>query len=72
MVVGKHGDDNVASCSIARSLGDLRATFNKVLGLRLGAVIDREVVPGCEQLGGYWASKPDEADLHRFMRLPPL
>src|SRR5262249_45603504 len=43
MVVGKHGDDNVASCSIARRLGELRATLNKVLGLRLGAVIDREV-----------------------------
>jgi hypothetical protein len=72
MVVGKHGDGNVASCSIARRLGELRATLNKVLGLRLGAVIDREVVPGCEQIGGYWAShaaKPDEADLHRFM--PP-
>src|SRR5215468_1442338 len=25
MVVGKHGDDNVASCSIARRLGELRA-----------------------------------------------
>jgi hypothetical protein len=66
------GDDNVASCSIARRLGELRATLNKVLGLRLGAVIDREVVPGCEPIGGYWASKPDEADLHRFMPPSPL
>jgi len=72
IVVGKHGDDNVASCSIARRLGELRATLNKVLGLRLGAVIDREVVPGCEPIGGYWASKPDEADLHRFMPPSPL
>jgi hypothetical protein len=72
MVVGKHGDDNVASCSIARRLGELRATLNKLLGLRLGAVIDREVVPGCEPIGGYWASKPDEADLHRFIPPSPL
>jgi hypothetical protein len=43
-------DDNLPSCSIARRLGELRATFNKGLGLRFGAVIDSEVVPGREQI----------------------
>src|ERR1700756_5388867 len=74
-VVGKHGDGNLPSCSIARRVGELRATLNKVLGLRLGAVIDREVVPGREQIGGYGAShaaQPDEADLHHFMPPSPL
>ena len=75
MVVGKHGDDNVASCSIARRLGELRATLNKWLRLCFGAIIDGELVPCRQQIGSYGAShaaKPDEADLHRFMPPSPL
>ena len=67
VVVGQHGDDDLARCGLCRRRGDLGSFARQFLGTRARAVVYRDLVPGLEQIARHAAShgsQSDEPDFH--------